>query len=185
MYAWVALKTWKGFASAGLVVLVVFVAGLVNHAPTFPYEYQYGHNARPHARMAEDAERYGLKIAQLVLPVAQHNPVGVGDDVWFDPAAIRSMYQAPSFKELNESEWDPIGLVAAVGYVLLLASAVVPVRRRWPVGPLAALDHLRHPARHPRRVRGGVQPARHLAGALLQPDQHLSSPSSPCSSSAG
>lgn len=139
VYAWVALKTWKGFASAGLVVLVVFVAGLVNHAPTFPYEYRYGHNSRPHDRMAEDAERYGLKIAQLILPVAQHNPVGVGDAVWFDPAAIRSMYQAPSYKELNESEWDPLGLVAAVGYVLLLASAVVPVRRGWPVGPLAAL----------------------------------------------
>ena len=139
VYAWVALKTWKGIASAGLVVLVVFVAGLVNHAPTFPYEYRYGHNSRPHARMAEDAERYGLKIAQLVLPVAQHNPVGIGDDVWFDPAAVRSMYQAPSFKELNESEWDPVGLIAAIGYVMLLVLTVVPLRRQWPVGPLVAL----------------------------------------------
>ncbi|HET6573091.1 MAG TPA: hypothetical protein VFG68_05785 [Fimbriiglobus sp.] len=139
VYAWATLRTWRGLASASLVIAVIFVAGLVNHAPTFPYEYRYGHNSRPHARLAEDAERYGLKIAQLVLPVAQHNPVGIGNDVWFDPAAVRSMYQAPTFKELNEAEWDPIGLVAALGYVLLLAAAVVPVRRRWPVGPLVAL----------------------------------------------
>jgi hypothetical protein len=139
VYAWASLRTWRGFASAWLVIAVIVAAGLANHAPAFVYQYRYGQNARPHARMAEDAERYGLKVAQLVLPVAQHNPVGLGEAVWIDPAAVRSEYQAPSFKELNESEWDPLGLVGAVGYVLLLAAAVVPVRRRWPVGPLSAL----------------------------------------------
>ncbi len=139
VYAWAALRTWKGFASASLVIAVIVAAGLINHAPTFPYEYKYGHNARPHDRMAEDAERYGLKVAQLVLPVVQHNPVGLGPEVWFDPAAVRAMYQSPTLKEVNETEWNPLGLIGAVGYVLLLASAVVPVGRRWPVGPVAAL----------------------------------------------
>ncbi len=141
VYAWAALRAWRAFASAWLVIAVVVAAGVANHAPTFVYQYRNGQNSRPHARFAEDAERYGMKIAQLVLPVAQHNPVGVGGEVWLDPAAVRSEYQAPSFKELNESDWDPLGLVGAVGYVLLLAAAVVPVRRRWrwPVGPLSAL----------------------------------------------
>jgi hypothetical protein len=138
-YGWAALRTWRAFASAWMVIAVIVAAGVANHAPTFAYQYRHGQNSRPHARTAEDAERYGMKIAQLILPVAQHNPVGFGNDVWFDPAAIRSKYQAPGYKELNESEWDPLGLVGAVGYLLLLASAFVPVRRRWPVGPLAAL----------------------------------------------
>ena len=52
---------------------------------------------------------YGLKMAQLLLPVEGHNPVGVGSAVYFDPAALRSTYQAPLFKELNEGDWDPLG----------------------------------------------------------------------------
>ncbi len=139
VYGWVVTRNWRACASAWLVVLVIVAAGVANHAPTFVYEYENGQNSRPHERMAEDAERYGMKIAQLVLPVPQHNPVGFGETVWIDPAAVRSMYQAPVFKELNESDWDPLGLVGAVGYVVLLAAAVIPVRRRWPLGPLSAL----------------------------------------------
>lgn len=138
IYGWVITKTWRAAASAAGVVGVTFVAGVLNHAPTFPYQYEYGRNSRPHVRMAEDSERYGLKIAQLVFPVAQHNPVGIADLVVLDPAALRSMYQAPQFKELNESEWDPLGLVASLGFVGLLAVAVVPVRKAWPFGPLSA-----------------------------------------------
>jgi hypothetical protein len=139
VYGWAITKTWRAGASAGLVILVIVAAGVANHAPVFPYQYQYGQNARPHVRMAEDAERYGLRIAQLVLPVAQHNPVGFRDIVLFDPAAIRSMYQAPAYKELNETDWDPLGLIGALGYLFLLLVVLLPGRKTWPIGPLSAL----------------------------------------------
>lgn len=139
VYAWVTLRTWKGAASAAAMIGVIVAGGLANHAPTIPYQYEYGRNTRVHQRPAEDAERYGMRIIQLVFPVAQHNPVGVGDRIWFDPAALRSMYQAPHIKELNESDWDSLGLVGALGYVALLLLAVMPVRRTWPFGPLTAL----------------------------------------------
>lgn len=139
VYAWATLRTWKGAASAACVIGVIVGAGIANHAPAIPYQYEYGRNTRPHVRPAEDAERYGMRIVQLVFPVAQHNPVGIGDQIWFDPAALRSMYQAPHFKELNESDWDSFGLVGSLGYLSLLLLAVIPVRRSWPLGPLTAL----------------------------------------------
>jgi hypothetical protein len=138
-WGWYAVRTWKTVASAALVCAVIFLTGVASHLPTILYQAEYGQNSRPHSRMAEDAERYGMKIAQLVLPVAGHNPVGAGSFVLLDPAAIRSKYQAPQFRELNETDWDPIGLIGAIGFLLLLAAAVVPYHRRWPVGPLAAL----------------------------------------------
>jgi len=139
IYGWIATKTWRAAASAVAVIGIVVLAGIANHAPTFRYQYEFGRNSRPHARMAEDSERYGLKIAQLILPVAQHNPVGLGDRVVLDPAALRSMYQGPQYKELTESEWDPLGFVATLGFLGLLTVAMIPIRKGWPIGPLSAL----------------------------------------------
>lgn len=139
VYGWVVTRTWRAAASAAGVIVVIVAGGVANHAPTFPYAAANGYNSRVHMRLAEEAEIYGLKIAQLVLPVQQHNPVGYGTTVWFDPAGVRSMYQAPQFKPLNESEWDPFGLVGAIGYLALLAVVLVPRKWGWPVGPLAAL----------------------------------------------
>ena len=138
-YGWAAARTWRAAAAAAGLIAVIVLGGVANHAPTFPYAAANGYNSRVHTRLAEEAEIYGLKIAQLILPVQQHNPIGYGKDVLFDPAGIRSMYQAPQFKSLNESEWDPFGLVGAVGYLALLAAVLFPRRWDWPVGPLAAL----------------------------------------------
>lgn len=138
-YGWAATRTWRAAASAAGLTAVIVVGGLLNHAPAIAHEIEHGYNARVHSRFAEEAEVYGMKIAQLVLPVQQHNPVGFGDTVLLDPAAIRSMYQAPQFKALNESEWDPLGFVGAVGYLALLGCVLFPRKWGWPVGPLAAL----------------------------------------------
>jgi hypothetical protein len=141
LYGWAASGRWRAAASAGLVIGVIVVGGVANHAPTFPYQLRNGYNGRPHIRQAEDAERYGMKIAQLVLPVAGHNPVGGSQFLLLDPAAIRSMYQAPRFGErgLNESDWTPLGLIGTVGFLGLLFALLLPARKGWPVGPLAAL----------------------------------------------
>ena len=139
LYGWVQAKTWRAPAAALVLVGVVAAGGVANHGPAVWFQYHNGENSRPRERHAEEAELYGLKIAQMVLPVAGHNPVAVGETVLVDLAAVRAMYQAPQVKDLTEGDWDPVGLVGAAGYVGLLASAVLPGRRRWPVGPLAGL----------------------------------------------
>ena len=139
LYGWVALRSVRGMLSAAGVTAVVVAGGVVNHAPAFFYQAKYGQNSRPHVRLAEEAEIYGLKMAQLLLPVAGHNPVAVGTTIVLDPAALRSAYQAPLFKDLNETDWDPLGLVGACGYMGLLAVGFLPVRRTGTLGPLSAL----------------------------------------------
>ena len=139
LYAWVNLRSVRGMVSAAGVVAVVVAGGVLNHAPALRYQARYGENSRPHERLAEEAELYGLKMAQLLLPVERHNPVAVGKTVVLDPAALRSAYQAPLFKDLNESDWDPLGFVGACGYLALLAAGFLPLRRGDTLGPLSAL----------------------------------------------
>ncbi|HET6573088.1 MAG TPA: hypothetical protein VFG68_05770, partial [Fimbriiglobus sp.] len=131
LYGWVTLKTWRAAASAGLVLLIVFAAGLVNHAPAFLYQYRYGHNSAPTARLPEEAEIYGLKLTQLALPVEKHN--------WPFLAQIEATYDSAMRPLQNENKSSCLGLVGTVGLVGLLAAAVLPGRRGWPVGALAFL----------------------------------------------
>jgi hypothetical protein len=139
LYGAARRRSARPFLAGVAVTGIVVAGGVMNHAPAFWYQAKFGQNSRPHTRLAEEAEIYGLKVAQLVLPVERHNPVAFGGTMLFDPAALRSAYQAPVFKDLNESEFSPIGLVAACGYVGLIALCVLPVRRGDLVGALAAL----------------------------------------------
>jgi hypothetical protein len=140
-YGWVRTYSVRSAVSAGLVTFVVTLGGVLNHIPTFIYQYQYGQNSRPHTRLAEEAEMYGMKVAQLVLPVAGHNPIALGSTVYWDLAGIRSAYQSPGFKgtAVNEADWNPIGFVASCGYLALLAVGFLPLRRSETLGPLSAL----------------------------------------------
>ncbi|MGL6072956.1 MAG: hypothetical protein ACRC8S_02220 [Fimbriiglobus sp.] len=140
-YGWVRTYSVRPAISAGLVTFVVGFGGVLNHIPTFIYQYQYGQNSRPHTRLAEEAELYGMKIAQLILPVAGHNPVAISPTVYWDLAGIRSAYLSPGFKgaAVNEADWNPIGFLASCGYIALLAVCFLPVRRSETLGPLSAL----------------------------------------------
>jgi hypothetical protein len=139
VYGWFAGLGWRAAASAGLCAGVITVGGVLAHAPVIPHQQKYGANSAVTRRPAEDAELYALKLAQMLLPVANHNPFGLGPTPIFEPATLRSMYQSPQFKPLNESDWSSLGLVGSAGLVALLAASVLPVRKAWPVGPAAAL----------------------------------------------
>ena len=139
LYGWVRTRGVRAMLSAAGVIAVVVAGGVANHAPSFAYQARAGQNSRPHLRYAEETELYGLKVAQLLLPVERHNPVAVGSTRLLDPAALRSAYQAPLFKDLNEGDWDPLGFVGACGYLALLAAGFLPVRRGDTLGPLSAL----------------------------------------------
>jgi hypothetical protein len=130
-YGWVATRDWRAAVSALLVILVVIAAGVANHAPAFAYQYRYGPNAAPTDRQPEEAEEYGLKLTHLFLPVAGHHSRAL--------AAVRSAYDSDVRPQQNENRTATLGLLGAAGLAVLLAVAVLPVRRRWPLGPLSAL----------------------------------------------
>ena len=132
VYGWWVSKTWRApLVGFGTVALIAGI-GLLNHAPTAKYQASHGVNDQPHLRYSEEAEMYGLKIAQLVLPVSGHN--------WQPLATIRAEYDSPKLRpSQTENESDTLGIVGSLGLIGLLIAIFLPGQRRWPVGPLASL----------------------------------------------
>jgi hypothetical protein len=132
VYGWWVSRTWRTPLVGFGVVALIAAIGVANHIPTARYQEACGKNERPHLRLSEESEIYGMKIAQLVLPVNDHN--------WQRLSAIRAEYDAPRLRPCQtENEWDTIGMVASAGMIGLLIAAFLPGARRWPVGPLASL----------------------------------------------
>lgn len=130
-YGWVAAGTWRALASAGLVVAVIVAAGVANHAPTFSYQYHFGRNSTPTARLPEEAEEYGLKMTHLFLPVARHHSRAL--------AEVRSIHDSDIRPLQTENTDASLGLIGSAGLVVLLAVALLPGRRAWLLGPLSGL----------------------------------------------
>ncbi len=133
LYAWAVLRTWKApAAAAAALVGVVVVGGLANHFPTFVYQAKNGRNSAPHSRLSEEAEIYGLKIAHLVLPGNEHNSVVL--------SKLKARYNTDFRPLQNENERATLGMIGAAGLIGLLVVLLLPDRKAWPYGPLAALS---------------------------------------------
>ena len=129
LYGWVFHRTWKSVASAGLLVGIIVIVGVLNHLPSIVYAQQYGRNSVAE-RTSEEAETYGLKIAQLLLPVDGHNVTFLGQ--------IKSAYCSGMRPFNNENTSATLGIVGSTGLVLLFAALLFSSRREWPLGPLAS-----------------------------------------------
>jgi hypothetical protein len=129
LYAWAVHRTWRALASAGGYVAVIVVVGLIHHLPSFLYQWQYARNPITE-RMPEEADAYGMKIAHLVLPIPDHNLSIL--------ANLRVRYLVPNRPAEGENAGS-LGIVGTAGFVGLLVMLLLPYRRGWPYGPLAAL----------------------------------------------
>ena len=131
LYGWVAQRTWKAFASAVLVAAVIGAAGIANHAPAFLYQAKYGKHTAPTERFTEEAEFYGLKLAQLVLPIEDHSLETL--------AFVKSTWNSVDRPSQSWTERYSLGIVGTAGLLLLLVRAALPFPRREPFAALAAL----------------------------------------------
>ncbi|MDC7123255.1 hypothetical protein OMK64_17130 [Cellulomonas fimi] len=116
--AWVHRRSWRrlvGAAAAGVALVVVVV---LNMLPDILWARQHGSNAAAFVRAAPEAEIYALKLTSLLLPVPNH-PVPLLADV-------RAHYDG-SYPLGGEQ--PALGVVGAVGLVLLLAAAVLHLLR--------------------------------------------------------
>ena len=129
LYAWVVYRTWRGAASAALVIAPVVVVGFVYHVPQFVYQNKYGNNPITD-RYPQEADSYGLKIAHLLLPANDHN---------FRPFSnLRAKYSSPDRPAEGESAGS-LGLIGGVGLLAILGMVLLPTRRRWPEGAVTAI----------------------------------------------
>jgi len=106
-----ALKQQSVRPAALAVVLTGITAGtvVINLSPSIIYKYKHG-DAGVVRRAPAEAEKYGLKISQLVLPITGHR-VGVFD-------RIKSFHNDNSM--LSEDDASSLGLVGSIGFLALL-----------------------------------------------------------------
>ena len=111
-------------ATAGLVLCAGIAVGLVaNTLPTLIYQHRQGPNPEVAARRSSEAEVYGMKIAQLVLPAPNHRLT-----------ALRNLNQRYSRTAplVGENGATALGFAALIGFLFLLVRLLAPARSGTP-----------------------------------------------------
>jgi hypothetical protein len=109
---------------AGLIVL----SGAVNLAPNIAYQWRHGRNTEAIVRTPREAELYGLKITEMLLPVSGHRIrylAALKDRYlqwteWPDLALAEAAYGRPGHGLANEADTASLGLVSGTGFVFLV-----------------------------------------------------------------
>jgi phosphoglycerol transferase len=104
-------------ARAGALGVLLLAAGsAIPLVPTAVYWARHGRNERLAYKTAADADRYGLKLRHLLLPI---------DDHPFAPfRAVAARESAARFTDENENTWARLGLLGSIGLLVLLGVAV-------------------------------------------------------------
>jgi len=121
--AW-AIGTLRTRSRAGLGIATVALAALalgtaVSMAPSVLYWRAHGRNTQLQYKSPNEADYYGLKIRQLLLPIPDH-PI----------AAFRrvdTVVRAAQFPLENENTSARLGGTASVGFVVMLGAAMLAV----------------------------------------------------------
>jgi phosphoglycerol transferase len=119
-------RSIRPLLSAALLITVVFGVLFITNVPSLLYRIDHGANSEVANRPVTDADNYGLKIANLVLPVTGHR---VG------PLAT---LKAKTLGGAVPSEGtEALGIIGAAGFVGLLAVAFarLSTRRRRDADP--------------------------------------------------
>ncbi len=101
--------------NAIILVGVVSIGVVVNIAPSLIYQANHAKNVETAQRHSGEAEIYGLKIAQLVLPANYHKIPSL--------AQLTANYNARS-PLVNENADSTLGWVGTIGFLLLLGGIV-------------------------------------------------------------
>jgi hypothetical protein len=107
----IGLRKWQPLFNSLILIVIVVAVVIAFDIPALVYQIQNGSN---HAivRLPSDSELYGLKIIQLLLPVA-HNP---------NPflAALADRYNNTAILNLPETLSASLGLIGSIGFIFLV-----------------------------------------------------------------
>lgn len=118
-YAGAALAAragWRRAVSAVALAGVIGVSLISNLAPSVLYEARNGPNEEVADRKPVETEYYGLKPAQMVMPVEGHRV-----------AALRKFHERSANTILPSEGAQALGAVATVGFLGMLISAAVGI----------------------------------------------------------
>lgn len=118
-------RTRTQIVSACIVCGLLVSGTLLNLAPNLAKRLESGPNPMATVRSSSDADHYGLRIAQLVLPVTGHRLTTL--------AKLKERYNKRPL--INENDTATLGLVGACGLLLLLWRLLFRYGRRSLAGP--------------------------------------------------
>lgn len=117
-------RSTAGLRRAALSIAVIVCCTFLQLMPTLLYRMENGRNEQVAARKVAETEIYGLKIAQLLLPVPDHRL-----DAF---ARLRHDYDVNTPLN-NENSSAALGVLGASGFCLSLLILLVPaLRSRFP-----------------------------------------------------
>ncbi len=104
-------KKLQPLLAGGVLFMVTLGAFVGNMAPSLVYWKEHGKNPTVASRVPKETEVYGFKMAALMLPIPGHRATFL--------ANLRQRYEEETAIR-SESTWSAQGLVANVGFVVLL-----------------------------------------------------------------
>lgn len=119
LIGWVQHRRVLAPVLALALVAVICLGVGAQLVPHLWYNVQEGRNAALAQRIPAEAEIYGLKITQLLLPTLGHRTA------WFNRAASRYNEWAPL---VNENRSAALGMVGAIGFLALLGWILLQFR---------------------------------------------------------
>src|SRR5207248_1098513 len=95
-----------------LTFIAITCAGvLANISPSLLFHHEHGNNPDVGRRLAIESEMYGMKVAQLILPIPRHRIPAL--------ASLRGEYEANSVSS-TENALAALGTAGAAGFLFLL-----------------------------------------------------------------
>lgn len=111
IYTSLEKKRWRDLLVASLFVSTILAVTVIHLAPNIIFSNENGWNNFFIRRNLGETEIYGLKIAQLLLPIDFHR-VPLLDN-------LKYFYNKESFL-INENEAATLGIIGTIGFVLLV-----------------------------------------------------------------
>ena len=110
-FAFFRHNSLRSLVASVILLTVIFLGLVVNLSPNLTYIYRHGGNFDVIRRSPAQAEIYGLKMAQLLLPINDHRIPRL--------ARLKEEYnrQAPL---VNENSFASLGIMGSLGFLILI-----------------------------------------------------------------
>ena len=125
-------RKWTPLARASILVGTVCLGLCVNLLPCFLYQWEHGSNSYIANRASSQAERFGLNICQLVLPVTNHRIAALSH--------LKQAFNTTPDRTLGNDYGDSLGMMGTVGLIILLGVLVLRERDSAPYQRLKVLS---------------------------------------------
>jgi len=109
--------------AAALLIASIFISAELNIAPALIHKWRYGANSHVATRGDVEAEVFGLKIDQLLLPMTNHRLPAL--------SSLKQQYNqlAPLVNQENDAE--SLGLIGSAGFLILIG--ILLSGKKWPL----------------------------------------------------